>query len=121
MEDMEDREGETAFAEYFGFRITSENYTLHNGHSFSTRDRDDDHYIEDGMNCAESSEGAWWYNFCHNYVQSQWSLYFCRMSNLNGRYYHHPIVEFNHGIQWKSWKGNCYSLKKCSMKIREFS
>ena len=121
--DMEDWDGETAFAEYFEFRITGEDYTLnvgsyisestagdsigiiHNGKQFSTKDRDND--VSDS-HCAGNSKGAWWYDDCH-------------LSNLNGLYYNYPKVGGNQGIQWETWKGNYYSLKKCSMKIREIN
>ena len=117
--DMEDWEGVTAFAEYFEFGITGEDYTLHassylssstagdslsyhHGRPFSTKDRDNDNH------CAEDYEGAWWYSNCHD-------------SSLNGRYYYEPKVDNNQGIQWEHWKGNYYSMKKCSMKIREIN
>ena len=121
--DMEDWEGETAFAEYFDFRITGEDYNIHvssynssstagdslksrhNGKPFSTKDRDND---REDFSCAVQYEGAWWYQSCHD-------------SNLNGRYYHEPKVDRKHGLLWVSWKGNYYSLKKCSMKIREIN
>ena len=88
--DMEDWEGETAFAEYFEFRITGDDYTLHvnyskseptavgdsltekhSGQRFSTRDRDNDE--SSTKHCAIKSEGAWWYKQL-SWLQSQRSL-----------------------------------------------
>ncbi|XP_069118958.1 ficolin-1-like [Argopecten irradians] len=43
----------------------------HNGHYFTTYDKDNDIYPDD--NCAHAYHGAWWY-------------YRCLTSNLNGRY-----------------------------------
>ena len=70
---------------------------------FSTRDRDNDKY---SRNCALTFIGAWWYNACHE-------------SNLNG-YYHagRHDEKFASGVNWRSWKGHYYSLKKTEMKFR---
>ena len=117
--DMEDFEGESRHAIYQGFRISSEkdkyrltavNYTGdagdslagHNGHPFSTKDRDNDIY---GTSCAESFNGAWWYTKCHS-------------SNLNGKYLVGKHESYANGVNWQPWKGYHYSLKMVTMKIR---
>ena len=76
----------------------------HNGRQFTTKDQDND--IKDGSNCAVYGEGAWWFRSCFN-------------AHLNGKYYHQGDVARGMGIQWYYWKNTFYSLKKCSMKIRE--
>ncbi|XP_071794515.1 ryncolin-1-like [Asterias amurensis] len=130
MINMEDWEGEAVWVDYSDFKITGEKYILnaayksisetkvgdsldvHIGKHFTTKDRDNDYYYYyyyyyyGDRNCAQESVGAWWYDACHK-------------SNLNGHYYNNPTVEHNQGLQWETWKGNNYSLKKCSMKIRE--
>ena len=90
------------YAEYSVFYVASEanNYTLtiggysgntshdsmafHNGHQFSTWDRDNDNFI---LNCAEAcGKGAWWHNNC------------CH-SNLNG-VYSRSYVQNKFGMLW---------------------
>ncbi|KAI8493472.1 Fibrinogen C domain-containing protein 1 [Branchiostoma belcheri] len=114
--DMEDVEGNTAYAAYDTFTISpeSQNYTLHigtysgtagdslayhDGKQFSTKDRDNDEY---SRSCAQSNKGAWWYNACHH-------------SNLNGLYYL-GTQRNGDGVNWHSWQR--YSLKRTEMKLR---
>ncbi|XP_060600056.1 fibrinogen-like protein 1 [Ruditapes philippinarum] len=118
--DMEDFEGNSAYAKYSKFKVYPEedNYRLevsgysgtagdslrrHNGAMFSTYDRD--HDTSRTMNCAKSNHGAWWYNSCH-------------YSNLNGQYYNQPGKMHYTGINWWDWKKKYYSLKKVEMKFR---
>ncbi|XP_022802814.1 ryncolin-2-like [Stylophora pistillata] len=87
--DLEDTKGNTAYAEYSIFAITSErtkyqlslgsysgtagdSLALQRGYPFSTRDQDNDGW---SSNCATEYKGAWWYKHCHS-------------SNLNGLYHH---------------------------------
>ncbi|XP_019622488.1 PREDICTED: microfibril-associated glycoprotein 4-like [Branchiostoma belcheri] len=121
--DLEDVEGNTAYAAYDTFAISpeSQNYKLHigtysgtagdslayhNGHQFSTKDRGND---EHPGACAPFIRGAWWYGYCYN-------------SNLNGLYHLGPYEERSgnqaSGVVWKHWKGTGYSLKRTEMKIR---
>ncbi|XP_060604596.1 techylectin-5B-like [Ruditapes philippinarum] len=117
--EIEDFEGNSAYAKYSKFKIYPEedNYKLevsgysgtagdsleyHNGMIFSTYDRDQDKW---SSNCAKSFHGAWWYRNCHH-------------SNLNGRYYNQPGKSDSTGINWYHWKNNRYSLKKVEMKFR---
>ncbi|XP_033639016.1 microfibril-associated glycoprotein 4-like [Asterias rubens] len=119
--DMEDWQSNTSWASYGEFAVTGDKYTLQvgsydaqspagdsmagsNGHSFSTKDQDND--ARSGYNCAEQSEGAWWFKACFT-------------AHLNGKYYPQGEVSYAEGIQWDAWKGYEYSLKKCSMKIRQ--
>ncbi|XP_078699836.1 angiopoietin-related protein 6-like [Branchiostoma floridae x Branchiostoma belcheri] len=120
--DMEDWEGKSAYAQYNTFRVSgeSEQYRLtisgfsgdagddlryNNGDKFSTKDRDND--VDFGHCSRGYGEAGWWFGACTNNV-------------LNGRYlgncgYSCPFWQ---GLVWASWKGQRYSLKSVSMKIR---
>ena len=69
---------------------------------FTTKDQDNDEY---GSNCAVQFKGAWWYKKCH-------------LSNLNGQYLSGSHDSFADGINWKTFRGRRYSLKRTEMKIR---
>ncbi|XP_038060851.1 microfibril-associated glycoprotein 4-like [Patiria miniata] len=124
--DLEDWESNTAWAKYSDFQISPGEYNLnigqydassttgdslalghhtysrwdHRGRPFTTKDRDNDQY------CAKKYKGAWWFNDC-------W------YSHLNGPYYPDENAGSNMGVQWFAWKSRDYSLKECSMKMRE--
>ncbi|XP_035691653.1 angiopoietin-related protein 7-like [Branchiostoma floridae] len=130
--DMEDWEGNKAYAEYSSIQVDTErnNYRIRlgtysgnagdsiagtnatmdyftrnlNNMQFSTRDRDND---GSSRNCALLFKGGWWYNDCYN-------------ANLNGIYYRggNYTDAVQDGIEWSTWKGWRYSLKGVSMKIR---
>ncbi|KAF1373420.1 hypothetical protein PFLUV_G00238680 [Perca fluviatilis] len=119
--DMEDFEGNKAFARYSSFSIDAESsgYTLHvsgftdggardalsrhNGMKFTTFDKDQD---TSAGNCARSYLGAFWYAACHN-------------TNPNGIYrWGADSTLYAVGVEWATWKGHDYSLKTISMKIR---
>ncbi|XP_038061707.1 microfibril-associated glycoprotein 4-like [Patiria miniata] len=125
--DLEDWENKKAWAKYSDFQISPGEYNLnigqydasstagdslgyktsqsayhHRGRAFSTKDRDND---AADHNCAQKYTGAWWFNSC-------W------YSHLNGRYYPDENAGSYRGVQWISWKSR-YSLKVCSMKMRE--
>jgi len=76
--------------------------TYHANRPFSTKDRDNDAY---GYHCAQVCKGAWWYGACHD-------------SNLNGAYLGGPYTSSIKGIVWEYWRGDYYSLKKVTMKLR---
>ena len=116
--DLADFEGESAYANYSTFQVldSSRKYQLnvggylgdagdsmahHNGAKFTTKDQDNDH---DGVNCAISYKGAWWYTACH-------------ISNLNGQYLSGQHSTFADGVNWRAWKGFYYSLKTTEMKL----
>ncbi|XP_078604541.1 microfibril-associated glycoprotein 4-like isoform X2 [Branchiostoma floridae x Branchiostoma japonicum] len=122
--DLEDFEGNTAYAKYNIFRVEDEvhKYRLtveeysgtagdamtdparsHHGMYFSTRDRDNDPHST--IDCAEEFKGAWWYNGCH-------------YANLNGLYLGGVHQSEADGVNWYPWKGFYYSLKTSEMKIR---
>ena len=75
----------------------------HHSVPFTTKDKDNDQH--NSGNCAAFSKGAWWYTACHS-------------SNLNGRYHHGKHSSYADGVNWSSWKGQRYSVKKAEMKIR---
>ncbi|KAM4524345.1 microfibril-associated glycoprotein 4-like isoform 1-T2 [Odontesthes bonariensis] len=120
--DMEDFEGRKAFARYSSFKVDAEcdGYRLnvagfsneggagdsllhHNGRKFSTFDKDQDAL---SGNCAKQYLGAWWYGHCLD-------------SNPNGVYRWGADATIHAvGVEWEHWKGNDYSLKAISMKIR---
>ncbi|KAK2713556.1 techylectin-5A-like [Artemia franciscana] len=125
MIDLEDWSGNKRFARYRGFRIGSEKdlYRLyhhnlyfgnagdslysHNGLPFSTFDTDNDR--REGTfqerSCSRLYKGAWWYGNCHD-------------SNLNGWYLGGSHRSFADGVNWYTWTGYHYSLKKTRMKFR---
>ena len=119
--DMEDFEGNTAFAFYSSFSVGSEadGYKLqvagfknggagdaltafHNGMNFSTFDKDQDTW---GKNCASHYYGAFWYSACHH-------------ANINGVYLWGQTAHSATGVVWEEFKGYHYSLKAVAMKIR---
>ena len=117
--DLEDFEGNTAFAKYMRFNVgsSSQQYALtvgsysgmagdsmgrHNGYKFTTKDIDNDGY---SANCALLCKGGWWYDYCHN-------------SNLNGLYLGGDHSTEGDGVNWRYWKGYYYSLKSTEMKVR---
>jgi hypothetical protein len=119
--DMQRYTGETAYAQYTGFKVNpaSDGYRLatsswvggtagdsltnHVGMLFTTKDVDQD--TADWGNCAQSFTGAWWYNACHS-------------SNLNGRYLNGPHQSYADGVEWYAWTQHYESLTKTEMKLR---
>ncbi|TMS22315.1 Microfibril-associated glycoprotein 4 [Larimichthys crocea] len=118
--DMEDFEGNKAFARYSSFSVGPESYgytlhvsgftdggagdslTYHNGMKFSTFDKDQDTWPD---NCARKFLGAFWYAGCHH-------------ANVNGVYvWGADETHTGIGVNWL-FKGAYYSLKSISMKIR---
>ncbi|XP_038066388.1 uncharacterized protein LOC119736441 [Patiria miniata] len=118
--DLEDWDGNTAWAKYSDFKISSGEYNLiigkyyasstagddslrhHRGSPFSTKDRDNDRAT---YKCAQYFHGAWWFNVCLH-------------SNLNGRYYPNKhVTAGDRGVHWYYWKGSSYSLRTCQMKM----
>ena len=77
--------------------------TTSNHQRFSTFDHDQDSY---SGSCANEFKAGWWYRDCHR-------------ANLNGLYHGGPHTTFGDGINWKSWRGQYYSLKRTEMKIRK--
>ncbi|CAH3149320.1 unnamed protein product [Porites evermanni] len=75
---------------------------LHRGMAFSTKDRDSDSYKG---NCAQEFKGAWWYVTCH-------------VSNLNGLYLYGNHSSYANGVNWSTWRGYHYSVKRAEMKIK---
>ncbi|XP_058972979.2 microfibril-associated glycoprotein 4-like isoform X1 [Pocillopora verrucosa] len=117
--DLEDFQGETRYAEYNLFGVTSEKdkYRLilgdysgsagdslshHRNRSWSTPDQDNDEWEK---NCARTRHGAWWYVKCYH-------------SNLNGRYHHRTDSSYAYGVIWRGWGGQRYLLKRTEMKLR---
>ncbi|ELT97539.1 hypothetical protein CAPTEDRAFT_202906 [Capitella teleta] len=120
--DLEDFEGNFAFAEYSTFLIRSveKRYQLlcggYSGNAgdslanqnemfFTTIDMDNDRATE---NCAVLFHGAWWHNSCHE-------------CNLNGDYLGGSHESYADGIEWKGFTGLYYSLKFTEMKLRQRS
>ncbi|XP_060575486.1 ryncolin-1-like [Ruditapes philippinarum] len=125
--DLEDFDGNRAYAKYRSFKILPEkmkyilevgNYNgnagdsleasnnkghIHDGMEFSTKDNDNDNL---SGHCASMYKGAWWFNYCF-------------ASHLNGLYSQKATCteEWN-CIIWNSWKGSQTSIKFTEMKLR---
>ena len=82
------------------FEITYISYC--SGMQFSTKDQDSDLY---GASCAQIHKGAWWYKHCHK-------------SNLNGLYFNGQHASRSNGVNWFSFRGFYYSLKRTEMKVK---
>jgi len=123
--DLEDFDSNITYAEYTTFKVADErdkyrlmiggfngtagdsmtpagDHGFTNGMQFSTKDQDND--LSAG-HCAVSYKGGWWYNSCHR-------------ANLNGRYHGGPHDSSADGINWYTFRGYHYSLKRAEMKIR---
>ncbi|XP_035670253.1 techylectin-5A-like [Branchiostoma floridae] len=80
------------------------------GQRFSTVDRDNDDHDYDyfyGSSCSQQyGQGGWWFRRCTSY--------------LNGRYLGNcgSSCQWRQGVMWNDWRGNSYSLKSVTMKIR---
>eukprot|EP00117_Sycon_ciliatum_P019806 scpid59793/ scgid17836/ Tenascin-X; Hexabrachion-like protein len=108
--------GQKDYVKYSSFKVDSEdtNYTLHvsgfsssgasrgdglsyhNGHAFSTRDRDND---KKSGQCSVQFKGAWWYNACYH-------------SSLNGVY-------GNSGTTSPNFDSGSRELRFVEMKFRQ--
>ena len=130
--DMEDWDGNTRYAEYATFRVTSEadNYRLllgsysgtasidqaadkdlgllyHNNTQFSTYDRDNDLA---SFECVYQSVcGGFWYNDCHRVTPTNRR---CTAARPTGCY------DWCDGLIWYAWHGEEYSLKAMKMMFR---
>ncbi|XP_043120792.1 microfibril-associated glycoprotein 4-like [Puntigrus tetrazona] len=119
--DLEDFEGNKAFAQYSSFSVDGEaaGYELHisgftdggagdslldhNGYMFSTFDKDQDAYA---TNCAKRYLGGFWYSACHH-------------TNPNGVYlWGEDPTYYAIGNVWSSWKGYAVGMKSISIKIK---
>ena len=117
--DIQDFNGQSAYAKYNSFRIGEErlffrlflgeyegtaedSLTYHNYMNFSTKDQDND--PDANFNCSRDSAGAWWFVGCH-------------ASNLNGLYMGPNQVDPK-GMAWYYWDNTWKVLKKSEMKIR---
>ncbi|KAL9982295.1 hypothetical protein ACROYT_G004322 [Oculina patagonica] len=121
--DLEDFDGNITYAEYTTFKVADEgdkyrlliggfsgtaSDSMDGGHSlsgmqFSTKDIEND--INHVENCAVTYKGAWWYRACH------WS-------NLNGLYHGGQHDSHGDGVNWRTFRGLRYSLKRTEMKLK---
>ena len=72
---------------------------------FSAKDVDQD---QSTGSCSQSYKGGWWYKACH-------------LANPNGLYLRGSHQSQADGVNWLSFRGHRYSLKKIDMKIRRKS
>ena len=69
---------------------------------FSAKDVDQDAHTG---SCSQQYKGGWWYANCH-------------AANPNGLYLRGSHQSYADGVNWGSFRGHYYSLKKIDMKIR---
>ncbi|XP_074529231.1 fibrinogen like 1B isoform X2 [Halichoeres trimaculatus] len=131
--DLMDWDGKRSHAFYENFRITDEadkyrlQYEIYSGRAgdaltgsggmvehwstclsgmqFSTRDQDNDRYLQGS--CAQENKAGWWFNRCH-------------AANLNGKFYRSGKYkgQYDDGVVWGTWRSLWYSLRHTSMKVR---
>ena len=131
--DVEDWDGNTAYAEYSSFRVTSEadkyrlllgdyrgnasadasedslqGFLYHNNQQFTTYDQDNDAYSDNCIIHHNFEFGGFWYNSCTRVTPTNT---YCPVSNC-GLYYLH--------IRYQSWRMDIgtYSLKKIKLMMR---
>ena len=127
--DLEDWDGNTAYAEYSSFRVTSEadNYRLllgdysgnasddqaqdeaegflyHNNMQFSTYDRENDMSIYSCVN--DFDYGGFWFKSCS------------KITITNRMCASADCASFGERIRWNAWRGEDHSLKKMTMMFR---
>lgn len=119
--DLEDKDGNHAFAQYNVFKVASsaDNYrltideftgnaseSLQTNIQFSTKDQDNDEVS--GDNCAATTRhGGWWYSGSKSCTYSH--------SNLNGLY---SVHSGQNAVFWYDWNNSIKSLKSTKMMIR---
>ena len=69
---------------------------------FSKKDQDNDPV---NGSCAQLYKGAWWYRSCHK-------------SNLNGFYLNGQHAIHADGVNWLTFRGYNYALKRTEMKVK---
>ena len=72
---------------------------FHSNQPYSTKDSDS------STDCPLRHNGAWWYKACHG-------------SNLNGLYLEGSHSSYADGVNWNSFRGFEYSLKRTEMKVK---
>ena len=128
--DLEDWDGNTAYAEYSSFRVTSEDdkyrlllgdysgnasddaaddrslgFSHHNNSRFSTQNEDNDNY--DTVNCAQQhSLNPGWYRAC---LSVNPTANYCPTSSCGDK---------GRRLMWQAWTGWSYSLKTMKMMMR---
>ena len=70
---------------------------------FSTKHNDND--LDGLLDCSQTFKGAWWYRDCHE-------------SNLNGLYLNGSHSSYADGVEWYTFRGQYYSLKRTEMKVK---
>ena len=132
--DLEDWDGNTAYAEYSSFRVTSavDKYRLllgdysgnasvnasddtssgflyHNNQQFTTYDQDNDAYAAENCIYAASFPyfGGFWYNDCSTVRPTNT---YCGSAACGDNAFAY--------LYWKAWRGTTYSLMKLSMRMR---
>ena len=128
--DLEDWDGNSAYAEYSSFRVTSEadNYRLllgdysgnasddqaedgssgflyHKYAQFSTFDRDNDLF---GGSCVNQyNHGGFWWRYCGTVQITSYNL--CGAASCSSA---------GQRLMWRAWHGHHYSLRKMKMSFR---
>ena len=132
--DLEDWDGNTAYAEYSSFVVTSETdkfrlqlgdysgnasasssddasqgFLYHNNQRFTTYDQDND--ADATASCINSDTspyfGGFWYNECSRVRPTNT---YCFSASCGSSTYAY--------MNWRAWRGNEYSLKKLKMMMR---
>ncbi|CAK8694715.1 unnamed protein product [Clavelina lepadiformis] len=118
--DMEDFDGNMRYAFYSNFLVgagtdyeltvggysgdAGDSLSSYSGQKFSAKDLDQD--TRSSASCALLYKGGWWYSNCHS-------------ANLNGLYLGGNHDSYADGVNWQTWLGYNYSLKKVEMKLRK--
>ena len=69
---------------------------------FSAKDQDSDQFK---TSCTQRNRGAWWYSSCQK-------------SNLHEMYFNGQHASYSDGVNWQTFRGYHYSLKRTEMKVK---